>query len=488
MYFLGLIGAATYDLAGTAFLVAAITLVRNLATSIGNFASGSVIDAIGPRRTTIIVCALTAVVSLAIGVAAITLVRNLATSIGNFASGSVIDAIGPRRTTIIVCALTAVVSLAIGLAPITEISLMIAAFALGLSGGFLNTATHAYPGYLVATLTGRQRLNGLMVLYSNIAFTGRQRLNGLMVLYSNIAFTLGPIFGGALVSTFSTQSVYLFMAAAMAAATVLAFGCHEELRPEHEEEAKTGVLSGMVDGARMTLRDHDLRLIFISGFLGFFAFGAFDSLESLFYRDVLEVDVMWLGWLSSVVGFTASIGAWSGFLGFFAFGAFDSLESLFYRDVLEVDVMWLGWLSSVVGFTASIGAWLLTKLPDRMANLTLLLGSLLGVGVASMIYVGTDILAIAIVGQALNGLAWGFLEPLQMILVQEKAPIAYLGRIMGFVRFGLMSAGVLPLLAAPVLAEVFGVQAVLFTASCGIALVGAVFFFTQLRRVSRSRR
>ncbi|MFR3450642.1 MAG: MFS transporter [Collinsella sp.] len=223
VYFLGLIGAATYDLAGTAFLVAAITLVRNLAASVGNFASGSVIDAIGPRKTTIIVCALTAVVSLAIG-----------------------------------------------LAPITEISLMIAAFALGLSGGFLNTSTHAYPGYLVATLTGRQRLNGLMVLYSNIAFT------------------LGPIFGGALVSTFSTQSVYLFMAAAMAAATVLAFGCHEELRPEHEEEAKTGVLSGMVDGARVTLRDHDLRLIFISGFLGFFAFGAFDSLESLFYRDVLE--------------------------------------------------------------------------------------------------------------------------------------------------------------------------------------------------------
>ena len=34
VYFLGLIGAATYDLAGTAFLVAAITLVRNLMTSV----------------------------------------------------------------------------------------------------------------------------------------------------------------------------------------------------------------------------------------------------------------------------------------------------------------------------------------------------------------------------------------------------------------------------------------------------------------------
>lgn len=374
VYFLGLIGAATYDLAGTAFLVAAITLVRNLATSIGNVAAGSVIDSIGPRKTTVAVCAFSAVTSLSIG-----------------------------------------------LGPITEASLIIAAAALGVSGGFINTCTHAYPGYLIETLTGRQRLNGLMVFYSNIAFT------------------LGPIFGGALVSTFSTQSVYLFMAAAMAAAGVLALGCHEVLQPEREEDAKTGILSGMADGARMTLQTRDLRLIFISGFLGFFAFGAFDS-----------------------------------------------LESLFYRDVLEVDVVWLGWLSSVVGFTSSIGAWLLTKLPDRMANLTLLLGSLFGVGVASMIYVGTDILAVAIVGQAINGLAWGFLEPLQMILVQEKAPIAYLGRIMGFVRFGLMSAGVLPLLAAPALAEAFGVQAVLFAASCIIALVGAVFFFGQVKR-ARSR-
>lgn len=374
VYFLGLIGAATYDLAGTAFLVAAITLVRNLATSVGNVAAGSVIDSIGPRKTTVAVCAFSAVTSLVIG-----------------------------------------------LGPITEISLMIAAATLGLSGGFINTCTHAYPGYLIATLTGRQRLNGLMVFYSNIAFT------------------LGPIFGGALVSTFSTQSVYLFMAATMTAAGVLALGCHEVLRPDREEDAKTGILSGMADGARMTLQNHDLRLIFISGFLGFFAFGAFDP-----------------------------------------------LESLFYRDVLEVDVVWLGWLSSVVGFTSSIGAWLLTKLPDRMANLTLLLGSLLGVGVASMIYVGTDILAVAIVGQTINGLAWGFLEPLQMILVQEKAPIAYLGRIMGFVRFDLMSAGVLPLLAAPALAEAFGVQVVLFAASCIIALVGAVFFFGQVKR-ARSR-
>ncbi|MFQ8778757.1 MAG: hypothetical protein ACLR8E_00085 [Oscillospiraceae bacterium] len=47
VYFLGLIGAATYDLAGTAFLVAAITLVRNLATSVGNMVSDRSSTALG---------------------------------------------------------------------------------------------------------------------------------------------------------------------------------------------------------------------------------------------------------------------------------------------------------------------------------------------------------------------------------------------------------------------------------------------------------
>ncbi len=134
----------------------------------------------------------------------------------------------------------------------------------------------------------------------------------------------------------------------------------------------------MAEGARLTFRDHDLRLIFISGFLGFFAFGAFDS-----------------------------------------------LESLFYRDVLNVDIVWLGWLSSVVGLTSSVGAFILTKLSARHVNLRLLLGALMAVGIGSMVYVGTDMLGVAIVGQAINGLAWGFLEPLQMILIQERADIKY---------------------------------------------------------------
>lgn len=138
-----------------------------------------------------------------------------------------------------------------------------------------------------------------------------------------------------------------------------------------------------------------------------------------------------------------------------------------------------------MGLTSSVGAFILTKLSARHVNLRLLLGALMAVGIGSMVYVGTDMLGVAIVGQAINGLAWGFLEPLQMILIQERADIKYLGRITGFVRFGLMSAGVAPLLAAPFLAEALGVQTVLFGASTIIALVGTLFFVTQGRRRER---
>ena len=69
-----------------------------------------------------------------------------------------------------------------------------------------------------------------------------------------------------------------------------------------------------------------------------------------------------------------------------------------------------------------------------------LLGARLAVGFGSMVDVGSDMLGVAIIGQAINGLAWGFLEPLQMILIQERADIKYLGRITGYVRFGLKSA------------------------------------------------
>ena len=378
VYFLGLIGAATYELGGDAFLVAAITLVRNLCNSLANAAAGPVIDRVGPRKT-----------------ALITLVAML------------------------------VMSVFMGIVPPSVPTLMFAAVMMGLGGGSINTCTRTYPVYLAQ---GRARL---------------ARLNGLMVFYSNIAYAAGPIAGGVLAGFFPTRVVFLFMAVCLVGALVVTWGCRETVTPPREENSKLkddklGVVSGVIEGARITMRTHDLRLIFVSGFLGFFAFGAFDSLESLFYRDVLVVDVVWMGVLSAVSG---------------------------------------------VGM--AIGSYIFTKIPERKIDVPLLLATLAFVGSGSMIYVGTNILAVAIVGQFINGLAWGFMEPTQAILVQERTPMTHLGRVMGFVRLGLNSAGVIPLAIAPFLAATFGVQGVLFGASCIIAAVGISTY--AVRRVSEHR-
>lgn len=378
VYFLGLIGAATYELGGDAFLVAAITLVRNLCNSLANAAAGPVIDRVGPRKT-----------------ALITLVAML------------------------------VMSVFMGIVPPSVPTLMFAAVMMGLGGGSINTCTRTYPVYLAQ---GRARL---------------ARLNGLMVFYSNIAYAAGPIAGGVLAGLFPTRVVFLFMAVCLVGALVVTWGCRETVTPPREENGKLkddklGVVSGVIEGARITMRTHDLRLIFVSGFLGFFAFGAFDSLESLFYRDVLVVDVVWMGVLSAVSG---------------------------------------------VGM--AIGSYIFTKIPERKIDVPLLLATLAFVGIGSMIYVGTNILAVAIVGQFINGLAWGFMEPTQAILVQERTPMTHLGRVMGFVRLGLNSAGVIPLAIAPFLAATFGVQGVLFGASCIIAAVGISTY--AVRRMSEHR-
>ncbi len=364
VYFLGLIGSATYDLRADAFVIAAITLVRNLADSLANAAAGPVVD------------------------------RN-----------------GPRRTALCILAFVTVIGIVMGVLPPSVPSLVVAAVALGLGAGAINTVTRTYPAYLVS---GKDKL---------------AQLNGSMVFWSDIAFTVGPLAGAALVGRFPTRYVYFFMATCTALAFCVALGCREVIVPEHAEDERIGMLSGMAEGARCVFSTRRLRVLFLAGFLGFFAFGAFDSLESLYYRDVLRVDAVWLGILSAVSG---------------------------------------------VG--SSVGAWVLSRLDERHVTMRLLLASLFFVGVGSIVYVCSDVLAIAFVGQAITGLAWGVEEPVESVLVQDATPLAYMGRVMGFIRLGLMSAGVLPLLVAPFLAELIGPQAVLLGASCVIALMGAFFY------------
>ncbi len=378
-YFVGIIGCATYDLGAGALEVSALTFTLNTLLVLGNLASGPVIDWIGPRKTLLVLLAATAFT-------------------GAFE----------------------------WLLPVSYPSLFIAAMANGFFFGAATTAVDAYPRFFSEDARELSRTNSL----SQVA--------------TGISVILGPALAAWICTWAPNRCVFSIMAVAPFPALALAWATREEkpvgkqvhaqknarLAKEEGEGAaaeKPNFFHEVLEGVKIVLTKDELRILFIISFLGFFAYGAFDSLESLFYRDVLCVDSDWMGWLSSASGIGGTLGS---------------------LLVLKLD-------------HKKLSTWLLSMV-------------LVLVGIGSMIYTGTPFVLVAAVGQVVTGIGFGMLAPIRNTLMQMRSDPATIGRVASVMRVGMNSAGALPLLAAPALSAAFGPQAVLFGASTFAALVGVV--------------
>ena len=361
----------------------------------------------------------------ALEVSALVFLLNVVLVAGNLASGPVIDAVGPRRTLIAVLAATSVLGAVAWLAPVSYPELVLAAMALGLSFGMSTTAIDAYPRYFSEDAGELARMNSL-----------GQVATGASVV-------IGPAMAGWITTWAPVQCVFSLLMLAPVPAVALAWATREELAaarradgPDNvagsDAEPQTGGLRGFLsnaaEGVRIVFGREDLRVLFFIGFLGFFAYGAFDSLESLFYRDALRVGADWMGWLSAVSG---------------------------------------------MGGVA--GSLLVLKIPKQSLSARLLALILTLVGAGSMIYTGTPFVAIAAVGQVITGIGFGALAPVRATLTQRRCEPGNVGRVSSIMRMGMNSAGTLPLLVSPALADAFGPQAVLFGASTMAALIGLAF-------------
>lgn len=305
------------------------------------------------------------------------------------------------------------VGLAGWLLPVSYPLLYVVAALLGALFGLATTAMDAYPRFVSA----------------DEAFL--LRANSLVSSSASVAVIAGPALGGLIVSALPTQADFAVLAFAPLPALALVRATGEKVAPNRSGAAANGgrgFAASLAEGVRATFASGSLRLLFLVGFLGFFAYGAFDSLESLFYRDVLHASAQWMGWLSSIAG---------------------------------------------VGGTA--GSLLAMRVPAKRLSVTLLSAMLLVTGVGSMIYVGTGSIAWACVGQLVTGLGFGAMGPIRTTLTQRYASFEQVGRVISVMRVGLNSAGVLPLLVAPFLADAFGVQAVLFSASAMVTVIAAGF-------------
>ena len=342
---------------------------------------------------------------------------NLAIVGGNFVGGAVLDAWGPRRHFAISVALTCVSAALFQVFSSSVAGILMCSAVFGLAWGVEDIVARSYPAYLTGDA-------------EELAC-----INPVLSAATNLTVVVGPLVGGMVTMIFEPQVVFLFGAACALLGLVPAAGFHPQRMPEQGSDGGNSLTAG------------------------FRAVAASSSLSLL-----LAI----------------------GFMAYFGYGAFDPLESLYYRDVLHVGPEWMGWLSSASGVGAIAGSLLLMRLPGRRTNMRSLLWALFGMGAGCLVYVGTSSVVVALAGQIMLGFAFGVIGPLQTMLVQVHAPLSALGRVSAVMGCGYSAAGVVPQLMAPVLAGLIGVQETLVLASALVTVSSLAAMVLFRGRIDRS--
>lgn len=391
-YFIGVIGTLTYADDASVVATSLAVLFMNVFVILGSFAGGAALDALGPRR------------------------HFLLSVISTLATGAAIIVFGSATETVLAGAVL-----------------------LGFVMGFAQPIATSYPAYLTDDPVELKDINSAIAMFSNVSII------------------VGPTLGGFVAAAASSRAVFVLMMLFTVLALVAGWG----FRPQTSHVAGHADADLAEEGERAGQSSNPsttTRATFAT------------SIKTVFTNSVLAL-------LFCII-----------FLSNFGYGAFDPLESFFYRDVLHVGVEWMGWLSSASGVGAVLGAVVALRLPPHLVNLKTLLVSLMSVGLGSLLYVGTPYVGVALVGQIALGVAWGIVNPLHNTIVQTTAPLEQLGRVNSVMGFGNMFAGVAPLAIAPWLAATFGVQRTLVGAGMVVTAVPAALLLFGRNHLDRAAR
>ena len=391
-YFIGVIGTLTYADGASVVATSLAVLFMNVFVILGSFAGGAALDAWGPRR------------------------HFLLSIVGTLVTGAAIIAFGSATETVLA-----------------------GAALLGFVMGFAQPIATSYPAYLTDDPVKLKDINSTITMFSNVSII------------------VGPTLGGFVAAAASSRAVFVLMLLFTLLALIAGWG----FKPRAVHTAGRAGADSAKEGERASQANRSnpstsARATFAA------------SIKTVFTNSVLAL-------LFCII-----------FLSNFGYGAFDPLESFFYRDVLHVGVEWMGWLSSACGVGAVLGAVVALRMPPRFVSLKTLLVALMSVGLGSLLYVGTPYVGVAFVGQIALGVAWGVVNPLHNTIVQTTAPLEQLGRVNSVMGFGNMFAGVAPLAIAPWLAATFGVQQTLVGAGLVVTVVPAALLLFGRRHLDRA--
>lgn len=356
---------------------------------------------------------------------------NLLLVLGGMFGGSLLDRIGPRLYLRICSGFLAFSGLLYQVVGTSVVGVFAGAAVFGLAWGMADVVARSFPPYLTDDLEELKRINALVTL------TG------------NISIVVGPIVGGLITLVAPTQAVFLFMSACSVLAYIPGWGFTALRRPARDELDDPGAADSAAEpGSRP-------RNSIYAGFSEIFG----SSVLSLLF--------------------------WATLISFMGYGAFDPLESLFYRDVLKVGAEWMGWLSALSGVGGIIGAMFVGVMPPRFINMRALLVVLMITGVGSLVYVSTPFVLVAAVGQLALGMAFSAFGPIKDTLVQVHTPLDRIGRVNAAIGAGYNMAGAFPLFCAPILARIFGVQGTLIAAGVLVAFIPLVILVMRKKEIDR---
>lgn len=413
-YFIGVLGTLTYSMDGEVASTAVVVALLNLFQIVGSFAGGAYLDARGPRLH----FALLVIVMLAVDAFCIVFGGDMS-------------------------------------------ALTFGAACLGFSLGFFEPVSRSYPAYLTADATELKRINSALSIVSN---------TGVVV---------GPLIGGAIASMAPTRAVFAFMGACVVLAVIPAAGFRPVIGVRAEGGGQdAGLAAELAEGSAGAGTDR------CAGGPSGRPAGSRSSLGPS-GRPAGSRSSLIEGIRAVFSNAALSFLFWAGFLSYLGYGALDPLESLYYRDVLQVGVAWMGWLSAASGVGAVAGALLVLRIPVRRVTVQTLLVLLCGMGIGCLVYVGTPYVLVALVGQVLLGLAFGMIVPLQNTLVQMHAEVEVIGRANSMMTFGASAGGVIPLLMSPWLAAMLGVQGTLLLASVLVASFPVLVLVFGHQRIAR---
>ncbi|MDX1510128.1 MAG: MFS transporter [Nitriliruptorales bacterium] len=159
-----------------------------------------------------------------------------------------------------------------------------------------------------------------------------------------------------------------------------------------------------------------------------------------------------------------------------------ALEPLYFRDILDLGPVAIGFVNSLFGLGLFAGSRLLDRSADRRLGFlaAIVISMISGVGAA--LYFGTASLAIVLVGAVVWSVPLGALIPLVRTLAQRATQPGMVGRVMGALTMQQNLSGVLPLAFAPALAGALGVQFVLVGAGV-LIIVATPFVLVPARRL-----